>query len=112
MKLDLKFRHLPENDQHREVIENDLAKLQEELLITHATAIVEQPSEGTPEVQTTLHLSVPGPDLQITARDYTFAAAWRKLMKSLRDVRQQRALNRQRRHTPQKLRCPSVAASR
>ena len=84
MKLNVRFRHVPDTAASRELIVRDVEPIAEQIPVTAANAVVEQPSEGSPVIRAALHLEVPGPDIIASASDYTLAAAWTKVMRSIR----------------------------
>ena len=110
MKLNLRFRRFPDTSQHRRLIHEQLEPLEGQLEITAAHATVEQPSEGSPAVRAVVHLEVPGPDITASASDYTFAAAWRKVMKLVRQQVQRRIDRRGSRSLKLPTRRPGVPA--
>jgi ribosome-associated translation inhibitor RaiA len=111
MKLNLRFRHCPDTEASRKLITEGLESLRGDLQITAAHAIVEQPSEGSPAIRAAVHLEVPGPDITASASDYTLAAAWRKVMKSLKRQTQRRLERREARSLSSPLRRPGMAAA-
>ena len=113
MKLKFRFRHIPETEASRTMIAGSLEPLSKDLHITAAHATVEQPCEGSPAIRAAVHLEVPGPDITASASDYTLAAAWRKVMKSLKRQVQRRLERRESRSLTTPLRRPAgLAASR
>jgi ribosome-associated translation inhibitor RaiA len=84
MKLNLRFRHVPDTAASRELIAKDVEPIAAQIPVASANAVVEQPSEGSPVIRAALHLEVPGPDIIASASDYTLAAAWNKVMRSIR----------------------------
>lgn len=111
MKLNLRFRHVPDTKGTRLLIQKELEPLREQMAITAAHATVEQPSEGSPAIRAAVHLEVPGPDITASASDYTFAAAWRKVMKSVQRQIQRRLERRETRSLTPSLRRPGLPAA-
>lgn len=95
MKLNLRFRRCADTAASRKLISESLEPLARELDITAAHATVEQPSEGSPAIRAAVHLEMPGPDITASANDYTLAAAWTKVMKSLKRQIQRRLARRE-----------------
>ena len=95
MKMNLRFRRCADTEASRKMISDSLEPLSRELDITAVHATVEQPSEGSPAIRAAVHLEVPGPDITAAANDYTFAAAWNKVMKSLKRQIQRRLARRE-----------------
>ncbi len=113
MKLNLRFLRFPDTGKNRRIIQSDLEPLRGQLDITAAHATVEPPSERSPAIRAAVHLEVPGPDIVASASDYTFAAAWRKVMKSVQRQVQRRLTRREsRRLTPPIRRNGTPAAGR
>ena len=85
-KLNMRFHSIPDSDANRKLITSHLEPLQKEagLAVSGATVKVEKSESGGPAYRAEVHLEVPGPDLRASASDFTLAAAWRKVMHTLR----------------------------
>lgn len=86
MKLSLRFFHITDSKRHRKLVQNELEPLSKEMPITEAEATIIKPHEGDRRIEAHAHLAVPGPDIRVSATDYTVEAVLRKLGRSIRDV--------------------------
>lgn len=100
MKLNLRFKRIPDTESNRKMVVNSLAPMDEELTVTAAQATIEKNSDGTRSYHASVHLEVPGPDIKVTAKDYTLAAAWRKVITAVRREMDRRLARRKARHVP------------
>ncbi len=99
MKLNLLFKRIPDNESNRKLIVSSLAPLDQELNVTSARASIEKAVESTQTYHASVHLEVPGPDIKVSAKDYTLAAAWRKVLTAIRREVDRRAAHRRSRHS-------------
>jgi len=107
MTLKLQIRELKDDAQLRQQVQADLDELSQLIAITSAHVALHCQGEIAPPCQATVMLEVPGPDIHAAARDYTWPAAWRKVVTRLREQileRKSRQVARQkgeaRVHTP------------
>lgn len=95
MNLRLKFRWMDEKEKIRSFILQQLKELDSDNPASTANILVERQTANSPWVWVWVRLVVPGPDLRIVARDYTFLAAWLKAIKALRrKIKQRKARQR------------------
>lgn len=95
MNIRLKFRWMDEKEKIRSFILQRLKELESNLSIEVADILVERETGESPWVWVRMRLVIPGPDLIVCARDYTFAAAWFKAAKELkRKIKQHQARHR------------------
>lgn len=79
----------------RAFILKQLKELESILSIEIADILVERETGESPWVWVRMRLVIPGPDLIVCARDYTFSAAWLKAAKELkRKIKQHQARHR------------------
>jgi hypothetical protein len=108
MKLKLHFHRLAENIKHRLLVQRELEPLSKEIPFDQAKVTISKPSEGSDQIEASVHLAVPGPDIRAAATGYTVEAAWRKLGAMIRGTWQHRLRKRTRSsHGPR----PSFARS-
>lgn len=96
MKLKLRFHRLAENIKHRLLVQRELEPLAKDIPIDQAQVMLSKPEEGSDRIEASVHLAVPGPDIRVTATDYTVEAAWRKLGRLIRETWQHRQRKRTR----------------
>jgi hypothetical protein len=96
MKLKLRFHRLTENIKHRLLVQRELEPLAKDIPFDHAQVLLSKPSEGSDQIEASVHLEVPGPDIRVTASGYTVEAAWRKLGNLVRENWQHRLRKRKR----------------
>lgn len=95
MNLKLRFLRLQETHKHRSLVKKALEPLATEIPFDQAQVTLAKPSEGSDLVEASVHLAVPGPDIRVTASDYTVEAAWRKLIRLIRETWQHRLRKRE-----------------
>ncbi len=95
MKLKLQFHGLADNFKHRLLIQRELDPLAKEIPFDQAEILISKPSEGSDQIEASVHLAVPGPDIRVAATGYTVEAAWRKLSKVVRETWLHRQRKRQ-----------------
>ena len=100
MKLNLRFKRIPDTESNRKMVVNSLAPMDEELSVTAAQATIVKDPDGTRFYHASVHLEVPGPDIKATAKDYTLAAAWQKVISAVRREMDRRLAHRKARHQP------------
>lgn len=92
MNIRLKFRWMESKDAVRVFILKQLKELESNLSIEIADILIERETVESPWVWVRMRLVIPGPDLIVCARDYTFSAAWLKAAKDLkRKIKQHQA---------------------
>lgn len=95
MNVRLKFRWMDEKEKMRAFILQQLEELEGDSPASAANILVERQTANSPWVCVWVRLVVPGPDLRVVARDYTFLAAWLKAIKELRrKIKQRKARQR------------------
>jgi ribosome-associated translation inhibitor RaiA len=107
MTIQFKIRELKDNARLRQKVQSDLDELSQMIAVTSAHVALHCQREIAPPFQATVMLAVPGPDIHAAARDYTWSAAWHKVVTRLREqivARKNRQSSRQkgelRVHTP------------
>lgn len=85
MTIKLQIRELKDDAQLRQQVQADLDELSQLMVVTSAHVALHCQSEIAPPCQATVMLAVPGPDIHAAARDYTWSAAWRKVVTRLRE---------------------------
>ncbi len=96
MKLKLHFHRIAENIKHRLLVQRELEPLANEIPFDNAKVLLSKPSEGSDQIEASVHLEVPGPDIRVSATGYTVEAAWRKLSALVRENWQHRLRKRMR----------------
>lgn len=95
MNIRLKFRWIEGTQVIRATILQQLKELESSIAAETANILVERQTAESPWVWVWVRLAVPGPDLRVVARDYTFSAAWLKAVKELRrKIKQRKARHR------------------
>ena len=94
MKLKLHFHRLTENIKHRLLVQRELEPLASEIPFDQARVVLSKPSEGSDQIEASVHLAVPGPDIRAAATGYTVEAAWQKLGNLIRETWQHRLRKR------------------
>jgi ribosome-associated translation inhibitor RaiA len=118
MTIQMQIRELKDDAQLRQQVQADLDGLSQLIAVTSAHVALHCQWEIAPPCQATVMLAVSGPDIHAAARDYTWPAAWRKVVTRLREQiveRKNRQSARQkgesRVHTPTSLKTRSRTAS-
>ena len=95
MNVRLKFRWMDEKEKMRAFILQQLKELEIDSPASAANILVERQTADSPWIRVWVWLVVPGPDLRVVAKDYTFSAAWLKAVKELRrKIKQRKAHQR------------------
>jgi ribosome-associated translation inhibitor RaiA len=95
MTIQFHMQKLKADDQLRQQVEADLQEISRKMAVASADVMLRWQREIAPPCQAAVTLTVPGPDIHAAARDYTWPAAWRKVMMRLRE----QVLERQLRQT-------------
>ncbi len=93
MNIQYRFRGLNNPRQLRGLIERKLDHLTHLIPIGSAQVLLEHQHNVGPPFRASALLSVPGPGIHATAADHTLAAAWLKVVRSLRQQVERRALH-------------------
>lgn len=83
MKLNLRFNRMPDTKKNRNLVEQELAVLEQTPNIRSAEAIVEHPDQDV-SIHMRVKLDVAGGPVVAEARDYTLRAVLRKALQNLR----------------------------
>ena len=83
MKLNLRFLRMPDTRKNRNLIEQELAVLEQTPSIRAAEAVVEHPEQDV-SIRMRVKLDVAGGPVVAEARDYTLRAVLRKALQNLR----------------------------
>jgi hypothetical protein len=118
MTIQFQIRGMKDDDLLRRQLEADLEGLNRLVAVASARVALQRQRKVTPPFQAVAMLGVPGPDIHAAARDYTWSAAWRKVVTRLREQIEERR-NRQtarqkgqpRIHTPNSHQAGAKAAS-
>lgn len=90
MKIQFQIRELKDNDRLRRQLVADLEDLNRLMAVASAHVALQRQAGITPPCQAVVMLVVPGPDIHAAARDYTWPAAWRKVVTRLREQMEER----------------------
>ena len=85
MKINLKHHNVRSSQALDSFVENQITGLQPALQIDEAHVALVHHTEASPPFEVKAHLVTPGPDVHAEARDHTLQAAFRKMMKLLRE---------------------------
>ena len=83
MKLNLRFKRMPDTRKNRNLVEQELAVLEQTPTIRAAEAVVEHPEQDV-SIHMRVKLDVAGGPVVAEARDYTLRAVLRKALQNLR----------------------------
>ena len=86
MKLNLRFLQFNDSPKHRNLVKRELEPLSKDIPIDIADTTVSMPSEGDGRIDAHVHLAIPGPDIRVTASDYTLEAVMKKLGRRIREA--------------------------
>jgi ribosome-associated translation inhibitor RaiA len=85
MIIQFQMQEVNVDDQLRQQVEADLHEINRLMAIATADVTLRWQQEIAPPCQAAVTLTVPGPDIHAAARDYTWPAAWRKVLMRLRE---------------------------
>lgn len=88
--IQFQIRELKDNHQLRRRLAADLEDLNRLIAVASARVALQHQPGITPPYQAVVMLAVPGPDIRAAARDYTWPAAWRKVVTRLREQIEER----------------------
>ena len=94
MRLNLKHLNLRPLDAVDSWVETQILALGNARQIDEANVRLERLENASPAYQVNVHLVTPGPDVFAETRDHTLRAAFRKVIRQLRDTVTHRAANR------------------
>lgn len=83
MKIQFHIRGLHATAKLREWLTQPLERLRGLTGVSAAEVVIERRSEDTPPFRASVHLAVPGPDLQVEAKEHTLEAVWLKVTSAL-----------------------------
>jgi ribosome-associated translation inhibitor RaiA len=92
MIIQFQMQALKADDRLRQQVEADLQEINRLMAVASAHVTLRWQREIAPPCQAAATLAVPGPDIHAAARDYTWPAAWRKVLMRLREQMLERQL--------------------
>jgi Sigma 54 modulation protein / S30EA ribosomal protein len=84
MNVQFQIREVKDNDRLRRQLAADLEDLNRRIAVASARVSLQRQPEIIPPYQAVVVLALSGPDIHAAARDYTWPAAWRKVVTRLR----------------------------
>lgn len=90
MTIQFQIRGMEDEESLRRQVEADLEALNGLMAVASAHVALQHQREVAPPYQAVAMLSVPGPDIHAAARDYTWPAAWQKVVARLREQIEER----------------------
>jgi ribosome-associated translation inhibitor RaiA len=85
MTIQFQMQELEAENQLRQQVEADLQEINRMMAVASAHVTLRWQREIAPPCQVAVTLTMPGPDIHAAARDYTWPAAWRKVLMRLRE---------------------------